>query len=112
MRAKPPAAASRPPNPERNGRPETAGCGGPVAGRRAMPHSLSGQVALHTDQHWGKNCSGCCPREEWMFRSLCLIAAASVSLAMPAAAQQDAASYPNKPVRVVVTVPAGGGVDT
>src|SRR5438477_6122749 len=34
-------------------------------------------------------------------------------LASPAAAQQDAAAnYPSKPVRVIVTVPAGGGVDT
>ena len=32
--------------------------------------------------------------------------------ATPAHAQQSAADYPNKPVKVVVTVPAGGGVDT
>ena len=33
--------------------------------------------------------------------------------AAPANAQQTgAANYPNKPVKVVVTVPAGGGVDT
>ena len=28
------------------------------------------------------------------------------------AAQNPAADYPNKPVKIVVTVPAGGGVDT
>ena len=41
-------------------------------------------------------------------------AAAGVTLfaAMPAQAQPGAADYPNKPVKVVVTVPAGGGVDT
>ena len=32
---------------------------------------------------------------------------------MPAATAQDAAAnYPNKPVKIIVTVPAGGGVDT
>ena len=30
----------------------------------------------------------------------------------PANAQQAQADYPNKPIRVMVTVPAGGGVDT
>ena len=38
---------------------------------------------------------------------------AGVVLAMPAAAQPDAAAtYPNRSVRVIVTVPAGGGVDS
>src|ERR671936_1335782 len=43
-----------------------------------------------------------------------LIAAAAVILAMsPALAQQnEAADYPNRPVKIVVSVPAGGGVDT
>jgi len=44
-----------------------------------------------------------------MFRRLLLVASAAIVLAAPAYAQQD---YPNKPVKVVVTVPAGGGVDT
>ena len=41
-------------------------------------------------------------------------AAAGITLfaTMPAKAQPGAADYPNKPVKVVVTVPAGGGVDT
>ncbi len=39
-------------------------------------------------------------------------AAAALFAATPAHAQSGAADYPNKAVRVVVTVPAGGGVDT
>jgi tripartite-type tricarboxylate transporter receptor subunit TctC len=46
-----------------------------------------------------------------MVNRLCLIAAAVLALS-PAAAQNPAADYPNKPVKVIVTVPAGGGVDT
>jgi tripartite-type tricarboxylate transporter receptor subunit TctC len=42
-----------------------------------------------------------------------LIAAASVLLAAsPVHAQQSAGDYPNKQIRIMVTVPAGGGVDT
>ena len=43
-----------------------------------------------------------------------LIAAAAAALAMsPALAQPDeAADYPSRPVKIVVSVPAGGGVDT
>ncbi len=48
-----------------------------------------------------------------MFKQLALIAAAASWLALPVAAQQDpAANYPNKAVRIIVSVPAGGGVDT
>ena len=49
-----------------------------------------------------------------MSRYLPLIAAvAALFAASPANAQQtSAADYPNKPVKVVVTVPPGGGVDT
>ena len=48
-----------------------------------------------------------------MRRVLSLIAAAAALLAAtPIHAQQGAADYPNKPVKVVVTVPPGGGVDT
>src|SRR5919106_6588140 len=42
---------------------------------------------------------------------LALIATAAI-LAAGSANAQSAADYPNKPVKVVVTVPAGGGVDT
>ncbi len=42
---------------------------------------------------------------------LALAAVGSLLAAGPSAAQ-DAATYPNKPVRIIVTVPAGGGVDT
>ena len=48
-----------------------------------------------------------------MLRRLILLAMASACLTVPAVAQQDAAgSYPNRSVRVIVTVPAGGGVDS
>jgi tripartite-type tricarboxylate transporter receptor subunit TctC len=48
-----------------------------------------------------------------MLRHLALVAASAALLAAsPAHAQDPAASYPNKPVKIIVTVPAGGGVDT
>jgi tripartite-type tricarboxylate transporter receptor subunit TctC len=48
-----------------------------------------------------------------MSKYLLLLAAAGPLLAMTAAAQTDsAAGYPNRSVRVIVTVPAGGGVDS
>jgi len=47
-----------------------------------------------------------------MLRHFAWIATAAVLAAVPAAAQDAAGNYPNKPVKVVVTVPAGGGVDT
>jgi tripartite-type tricarboxylate transporter receptor subunit TctC len=47
-----------------------------------------------------------------MLRRLCLIVAISGPLALPAAAQDAAANYPSRPVRIIVTVPAGGGVDS
>jgi tripartite-type tricarboxylate transporter receptor subunit TctC len=49
-----------------------------------------------------------------MFRSIVLVASAAALVALaPARAQQDpAADYPNRPVKVIVSVPAGGGVDT
>jgi tripartite-type tricarboxylate transporter receptor subunit TctC len=46
-----------------------------------------------------------------MSKYLALIASVCALLATPAAAQ-SAADYPNKAVRVLVTVPPGGGVDT
>src|SRR5579872_7074906 len=55
------------------------------------------------------------PRRRWrksaMFRFSALIAAA-VLAAPPAFAQDAAAGYPNHPIRIIVCVPAGGGVDT
>jgi tripartite-type tricarboxylate transporter receptor subunit TctC len=48
-----------------------------------------------------------------MSRCLVLIAAAGLLLTVPAAAQPDvAAGYPSRAVRIIVTVPAGGGVDS
>ena len=48
-----------------------------------------------------------------MLRQLTLIAAASSLLALaPVAAQDPAADYPNRPVRIIVSNPAGGGIDT
>ena len=47
-----------------------------------------------------------------MLRYTALIAAALMATS-PALAQQDsAADYPNRPVKIIVSVPAGGGVDT
>jgi tripartite-type tricarboxylate transporter receptor subunit TctC len=42
---------------------------------------------------------------------LVIAAAAALAGAIPANAQ-SAADYPNKPIKIIVTVPAGGGVDT
>ena len=48
-----------------------------------------------------------------MLKRLALITAAGWMLASsPVAAQNSAADFPNKPVKIVVTQPAGGGVDT
>jgi tripartite-type tricarboxylate transporter receptor subunit TctC len=48
-----------------------------------------------------------------MMRPIVVLAAAlSLLAAQHANAQDPAASYPNKPVKVIVAVPAGGGVDT
>jgi tripartite-type tricarboxylate transporter receptor subunit TctC len=48
-----------------------------------------------------------------MSRFIALIAAAALLLSAPAARAQDpAASYPNKTIKIIVCVPAGGGVDT
>jgi tripartite-type tricarboxylate transporter receptor subunit TctC len=50
-----------------------------------------------------------------MSKHLAMIALAAAGLWLagsPATAQDAAADYPNKPVKIIVTVPAGGGVDT
>jgi tripartite-type tricarboxylate transporter receptor subunit TctC len=47
-----------------------------------------------------------------MVRHLVHIVAATLLAAGAAHAQDGAADYPNKPVKIIVTVPAGGGVDT
>src|SRR6478736_4203390 len=49
-----------------------------------------------------------------MSRHLVRVAAAAAFVAIsPALGQQDpAADYPNRPVKIIVSVPAGGGVDT
>ena len=48
-----------------------------------------------------------------MMTRLAMVATATWLATAPALAQQDAAaSYPNKAVRIIVTVPAGGGVDS
>src|SRR5262245_48181929 len=55
------------------------------------------------------------PMEENMwqrFARTVLVLVAAMALLAPAAAQDPAADYPNKPVKIIVTVPAGGGVDT
>jgi tripartite-type tricarboxylate transporter receptor subunit TctC len=47
-----------------------------------------------------------------MSRYLALIAAAASVLALSPVVAQNPADYPSKPVKIIVTVPAGGGVDT
>ena len=49
-----------------------------------------------------------------MVNRLALVAAAvlAADLALSPAAAQNVADYPNKPVKIIVTVPAGGGVDS
>jgi len=48
-----------------------------------------------------------------MSRFFALVAAAASLLVMsPAPAQQDPADYPNRPVKIIVSTGAGGGVDT
>jgi tripartite-type tricarboxylate transporter receptor subunit TctC len=50
-----------------------------------------------------------------MLKRSCLIAclgAALLSAAVPALAQNEAAKFPDQPIRIIVSVPAGGGVDT
>jgi tripartite-type tricarboxylate transporter receptor subunit TctC len=45
-------------------------------------------------------------------RFILSLISAAVLFASNAMAQDDAASYPNRPIKIVVCVPAGGGVDT
>src|SRR5258705_11338557 len=48
-----------------------------------------------------------------MLKQFALLAAAGALLAFsPAAAQDIAADFPNRPIRVIVANPAGGGIDT
>ncbi len=47
-----------------------------------------------------------------MKHRLAFAVAASLLAVSPASAQNPAAEYPNKPVRIIVANPAGGGVDT
>src|SRR5712671_7495679 len=47
-----------------------------------------------------------------MLRYPALVAAALVATLPVLAQQHEAADYPNRPVKIVVSVPAGGGVDT
>ncbi len=48
-----------------------------------------------------------------MLKHLARLAAACWLLAgLPASATEPAADYPNRPVKIIVSVPAGGGVDT
>ena len=46
-----------------------------------------------------------------LLRSLCAIALVVCALATPASAQSDASSYPDRPVRIIVPYPPGGGSD-
>src|SRR5262245_61727628 len=51
--------------------------------------------------------------ETFMSRYLFLLAATCAMLTLsPAVAQDPAAGYPNRPIRIIVANPAGGGIDT
>ena len=45
-------------------------------------------------------------------RGLFVSISAMLFLASTALAQDPAATFPNKPIKIIVSVPAGGGVDT
>src|SRR5476649_1938111 len=45
-------------------------------------------------------------------RTLLALVSAALLFAPSALAQDAAANYPNRPIRIIVCVPAGGGVDT
>src|SRR5690348_17878531 len=53
-------------------------------------------------------------RRIYMVNRLALVVAAALAvvLALSPVAAQNVADYPNKPVKIIVTVPAGGGVDS
>jgi tripartite-type tricarboxylate transporter receptor subunit TctC len=65
-------------------------------GRRDKPDRASGQ-------------NGAAPGEDEMRAFLALF---WTLLLCAGASAQDAANYPNRPIKIVVSVPAGGGVDT
>src|SRR5690349_4540874 len=96
-----------------------------------------GQDAVRRDQFFNNKieaahacpptstCSGSKPRDTtadlrygmpaliWRFRMLRRSAMIlSIAAALPLAATASAAEYPDRPIRVIVSVPAGGGVDT
>jgi tripartite-type tricarboxylate transporter receptor subunit TctC len=64
--------------------------------------------------HLARDAGAGAGKETRMSRYPALVAAAAALFAMsPALAQQDpSADYPNRPVKIIVSVPAGGGVDT
>jgi tripartite-type tricarboxylate transporter receptor subunit TctC len=47
-----------------------------------------------------------------MFRTTVLVVIAFIALTLAHAQQDAAADYPNRPVKIIVSVPPGGGVDT
>jgi tripartite-type tricarboxylate transporter receptor subunit TctC len=47
-----------------------------------------------------------------MLRRSAILSSIGVALSFGAAAAASAADYPDRPIRVLVSVPAGGGVDT
>src|SRR5215470_9569009 len=73
-------------------------------GFRKRPARAKAGVMLQ--HHWPRR-SG----EFRMSRHIVLILAAALASASAVRAQ-EAADYPDRPIRIIVTVPAGGGVDT
>src|SRR5262249_60898049 len=85
---------------------------------RSVPSDLPAPAryaALPSERHHlARDAGAGAGKETRMSRYPALIAAAAALFAMSLAlAQQDpSADYPNRPVKIIVSVPAGGGVDT
>src|SRR5262245_49679367 len=74
-----------------------------------MPSGCSGSSCRLRSSPGLRNCR---PGKENKVRALPVVISATFLLAATAMAQDAAATFPNKPIKIIVCVPAGGGVDT
>src|SRR5262249_30859610 len=93
-------------------RPKRAHCGrAAVTSRRIYPRCR--HMRHFATRHHLEHCSLGRGKGSWMSRYSVWLALATLMAMSPALGQQDeAGDYPNRPVKIVVSVPAGGGVDT